>query len=62
MKRIISAKERRKLVPYSDQHIYRLEQQGLFPRRVKIGQHRVGWVEAEVLDWIEARMAEREAG
>ena len=59
--RIILAPERRRLVPYSDIQIWRLEQQGRFPRRIKLGPNRVGWSEQEILDWIEARKAEREA-
>lgn len=58
--RIILAPERRRLVPYSDIQIWRLEQQGRFPKRIKLGPNRVGWSEQEVLDWIEARMNERE--
>jgi prophage regulatory protein len=41
--------------------IWRLERKNLFPRRIKLGAKRVGWIEREVLDWISARMAERAA-
>ena len=41
--------------------IWRLQRKGLFPQRVKLGAKRVGWVEREVLDWIDARMAARAA-
>ena len=58
--RIIDAKERRELVPYSDMHIWRLEKSGIFPRRIQLGPNRVGWSQQEVIDWIEARKAERE--
>jgi prophage regulatory protein len=57
--RIMSAAERRKLVPYSDMHIWRLERGGKFPKRVRVGANRVGWSEAEVMFWIEARKTER---
>ncbi len=46
-------------VPYSASHLARLEKAGLFPQRVKLGACRVGWVESEVNDWIEARMKAR---
>ncbi len=60
--RIIMAKERRQLVPYSDMHIWRLEKTGAFPQRIKLSPNgRVGWSWIEVHDWIEARKAEREA-
>ena len=32
----------------------------LFPKRVQLGPNRVGWVEAEVLEWLEARLANRD--
>jgi prophage regulatory protein len=57
--RIILAPERRKYVPYSDMHIWRMEQDGKFPKRIKLGPHRVGWSLLEVTDWIDARKAER---
>ena len=59
--RIILAPERRQLVPYSDMHIWRKEKAGTFPKRIKLGPNRVGWSLQEVLDWIEARKAERQA-
>jgi len=37
----------------------RLEKAGLFPKRVQLGLNRVGWVEAEVLEWLEERLARR---
>jgi prophage regulatory protein len=43
------------VVPYSRQHVYRLEAAGLFPPRVKVGGNRVAWRESEVAAWIEAR-------
>jgi prophage regulatory protein len=57
--RLIGAAERRLMIPFSDMHIWRLEQTGKFPRRIKIGQHRVGWALDEVVAWIHARKSER---
>ena len=57
--RILSKRQLKELVLYSPQHIARLEKAGLFPKRVQLGLNRVGWVEAEVLDWLQARMAAR---
>ena len=57
--RIILAPERRQLVPYCDMQIWRMEKAGKFPKRIKLGPHRVGWSLREVLDWIDARKAER---
>lgn len=60
--RIIRAPERRKIVPYSDMHIWRLEKAGRFPKRIKLGPQSVGWSLREILEYIEARKAERETG
>ncbi|QEY59911.1 AlpA family transcriptional regulator [Pseudomonas sp. C27(2019)] len=32
-----------------------------FPKQVKLGSGSVAWVEGEVLDWIEAKIAQRDA-
>ncbi len=53
--RIIDRHELTRLVPYSLTHIYRLEAEGLFPERIKLGANRVGWSLLEVLDWIAER-------
>lgn len=57
--RILSKRQVKELVLYSPQHIARLEKAGQFPQRVQLGVNRVGWVEAEVLDWLETRLARR---
>ncbi|MEM7303769.1 MAG: AlpA family phage regulatory protein [Pseudomonadota bacterium] len=38
----------------------RLEAAGQFPKRVKLGNNRVGWVESEVLDWLQKRIDARD--
>ena len=38
----------------------RLEAAGQFPRRVKITDKAVGWIEGEILAWIKGRMALRD--
>ncbi len=53
--RIITQKELRLLVPYTPQHILRLEKAGKFPRRIRLGANRVGW---RLVD-IEALLASR---
>jgi prophage regulatory protein len=58
--RILSKKELRALVLYSPSHIDRLEKAGLFPKRVRLGPCRVGWIESEVLDWQRQRIKERD--
>ncbi|HJQ57752.1 MAG TPA: AlpA family phage regulatory protein [Vineibacter sp.] len=62
--RMLSKKQVRELVLYSPAHIQRLENAGLFPKRVRLGNGprcRVGWIEAEVIEWLRNRIALREA-
>jgi prophage regulatory protein len=58
--RILSKRQLKELVLYSPQHVARLEAAGLFPKRIRLGQCRVGWIEAEVLDWLQERIAKRD--
>ena len=39
--------------------IYRLQQRKRFPQSVKITDHAVGWVDAEVQAWVRRRVAGR---
>ena len=57
--RIILWKELRSRIPYSRQHIARLEEQGKFPKRVRLGdgpRGRVGWLESEIVGWLNGRL------
>jgi prophage regulatory protein len=54
--RIITKKELRLIVPYSPQHILRLEKRGKFPSRVQLGARRVGWYLHEVNGWLQQRL------
>ena len=58
--RILSKRQLKELVLYSPQHIARLEDAGQFPKRVQLGPNRVGWVEEEVLAWLQERLDRRE--
>ena len=53
--RVITRRELRRLVPYTPQHILRLEKQGKFPKRIKVGERRVGWWLHEVMAWLEQK-------
>ena len=57
---LVSKKQVKEMVLYSYAHIDRLEAQGLFPKRVRLGQNRVGWVRSEIEDWIRARIEQRD--
>ena len=43
-------------IPYSRAHLYRLEDQGEFPKRRRIGPNRIAWVRTEVEQWLAERM------
>jgi prophage regulatory protein len=58
--RLITKRELCRMVPYTPQHILRLERRGKFPRRVQVGPNRVAWLESEVEAWVAARVAERD--
>ena len=58
--KLLSKKAVRERVLFSYAHIARLEAAGKFPKRVRIGENRVGWLESEIEDWIKARIAERD--
>jgi prophage regulatory protein len=58
--KIISLKELLKRVPYSAVQIWRIEKIGLFPKRVKLGPRRIGWVESEIDEWIKMKMLRRD--
>lgn len=59
--KLLSKKEVRSKVLYSPAHVARLEAAGQFPKRVRLGAGRVGWVEEEVEDWLRERIALRDA-
>jgi len=62
--RLLSKKQLKELVLYSHQHVQRLEDAGLFPKRVRLGNHRgsrVGWIESEVRAWLQERIDKRHA-
>ena len=42
-------------IPYSHQHIARLEKAGKFPRRIQLGPCRVAWYCAAIEAWIASR-------
>jgi prophage regulatory protein len=61
-KQLVSKKELKTVcgIPYSAQHIARLEQAGQFPKRIRLGQNRVAWLLSEIEAWIDERLATRD--
>jgi prophage regulatory protein len=47
------------LIPYSQNHLRRLEAKGQFPKRIRIGENRIAWLKDEVDSWIEERVNAR---
>jgi prophage regulatory protein len=41
--------------------IYEMMQAGTFPKPVKLNLRSNGWLENEISDWLESRIADREA-
>lgn len=52
-------------IPYSREWLRQLEARGEFPKRVQLGPNSIGWVEAEIAEWLaekaESRAVERKA-
>jgi prophage regulatory protein len=52
---------RSKGISYSKVQLWRLERAGKFPRRVPIGAGRHAWVESELDNFIDQKIADRDA-
>ena len=61
-KQLVSKKELRSVcgIPYSPQHIRRLELAGDFPMRIKLGKNRVAWLLSEIEAWTDERLHRRD--
>lgn len=57
--RFIKLAEVKTLTTLSTSEIYRRVADGRFPNRIMLGPKSAVWIEAEVLAWCEARIAER---
>ena len=57
--RLISVIEAGRRTSLSRTTMWRLARQGAFPAPIKITDGRSAYVEAEISDWVEARMAAR---
>jgi len=55
-RKIIRKPKVRELTGYSDTTIWRLEKQGRFPKRVRLGEMSVGWYADEVCEWVRLRL------
>lgn len=55
--RIVRERERARITGVGRTPWYTLEQQGLAPKRIKLGPRMVGWLESDLQSWIEERIA-----
>ena len=53
--KILNAKDVASMIKLSRVTIWRLENEGKFPQRIRISTKRIGWLEDEVTKWIEKR-------
>ena len=58
--KILKLNDVKKLTTFSVSTIYRLASQGRFPRPIKLAERSSGWLEQEVLDYINVRINSRE--
>ena len=60
--RILRWPDVRRVVGLSRSQVYKLISSGQFPKPVKLGSRATGWIEAEVLVWVEERIKQRSEG
>lgn len=58
--RLIKLKDVMAITGLSRSHTYALAMQDLFPRQVKLTERSSAWVESEVQEWIDTRIAQRD--
>jgi prophage regulatory protein len=56
---LITSAEIKILIPYSPQQIKRMEDDGRFPNRLRLGPNKICWVKEEVENWLEERLKDR---
>jgi prophage regulatory protein len=54
-RRVLRWPDVRAKVSFTRQYVDRLERQGKFPRRVRLGVNSVGWFEDEIDAWLDSR-------
>lgn len=61
--KIISRPDLRQVygIPYTDEHFARLEKKGIFPQAINLGPGRVGYIDTEIEEWLQARANARKA-
>ena len=57
MDKLLSFNQVMDITGYSRPRIYELIKLGLFPRKIKIGARKVAFIESEVKDWVQNKIA-----
>ncbi|CAM4514935.1 MULTISPECIES: helix-turn-helix transcriptional regulator [Enterobacteriaceae] len=57
MDKLLSFNQVMDITGYSRPRIYELIKLGLFPRKIKIGASKVAFIESEVNDWVQKKIA-----
>lgn len=57
--RLIRKPELLSMIGLSDTTVWRMERDGRFPKRLRIGGNSVGWLESEITSWLRSRAEER---
>lgn len=60
-KKILRRTDVENIVGLSCSTIYRLMDEGKFPRPIRLSQNSVGWLESDIDKWLTARIAESKA-
>jgi prophage regulatory protein len=53
--RVVRKKELLATIGLSDATVWRMERDGFFPKRIRLGGNSCGWLESEVLSWLSQR-------
>jgi prophage regulatory protein len=59
--RLVTEDERKQLTGFCRGYWWKLERQGLVPRRIHVGQRKIGWLHSELQAWLQERAAARDA-
>lgn len=58
---IVREPERKQITGVGRVQWWRNEAAGTAPRRIRLGPNSIGWLRGELLSWVEAKVAERDA-
>lgn len=58
--RILRLNEVMTMTGFKRSSIYKMIDEGRFPRQISLSERAVGWLASEIEDWIKARVAERD--